>query len=197
MTNFKTSIVTLITTFIVTMNAQAQVTDYLNVPGPVKLLDKTYNLAWSAHPSDNYFKQEYIPAGENPEKFNKMVMVEVLTGNALPAQLAAAKIEELKKLKATNPVVNYQVYEKDKEVLLDFLVSANSADGKTILVLERNVYRYIQYKDKSGKTGVILFAGAERAYQNDVESYLTSLKGKRNELLSAVGSYPLPAITIK
>ncbi|PUZ30075.1 hypothetical protein DCM91_00930 [Chitinophaga costaii] len=201
MKKLNTIFLTLLAIMIVSMHSMAQssnqVTEYLHLPGPVTLLNNTYLLAWSSHPSDNYYKQEYIPAGDPLDKFHKMVMVDVLTGSATPSQLAAAKIEELKTLKTTNPVVNYQVYQKDQAILLDFLVSENAADGNSILILERNVYRYVPYKDNAGNTGVLLFACAERAYANEVMPYLTNLKGKREELLNAVGNYQLPAIAIK
>ncbi|GHD24342.1 hypothetical protein ACFOEZ_10200 [Tianweitania populi] len=37
--------------------------DRLNVPGPITFQNKSYSLAWSSEPSENYIKQEYVPAG--------------------------------------------------------------------------------------------------------------------------------------
>ena len=67
-------------------------------------------------------------------------------------------------MKATNPLVNYEMFQKNGEYLLDFLLSANAADGKTVDIVERNVYRYKTFTDKSGKKGILLFAVSVRSY---------------------------------
>src|SRR6266567_3027635 len=60
---------------------QALVKDYLNVPGPIKFANASYNLTWSAHPSSIYYKQEYIPAGDTVEHFNKLILIDVVDSN--------------------------------------------------------------------------------------------------------------------
>src|SRR5690349_16245173 len=96
--------------------------DYLGVPGPVSFDGRSYNLAWSSHPSGNYYKHEYVPKGDNVEKFKSMLMLEVLTGDATPKEVAAAKMEELKKMKATNPMVNYESFNNTTtgDYMIDF-----------------------------------------------------------------------------
>ncbi|MES1217180.1 MAG: hypothetical protein ABUT20_16825, partial [Bacteroidota bacterium] len=46
-----------------------KMTDYLGIPGPVMFDKKNYNLSWTSHPSPAYYKHEYLPAGENADKF--------------------------------------------------------------------------------------------------------------------------------
>jgi len=173
------------------------VTEYLGVPGPVVIDNGSYGLVWSSHPSPAYYKQEYIAAKDNVERFKKMVLVEVLTGDAKPADLAQAKIAELNQLKNTNPIVNYEVFRKNGEVLLDFLVSENTPDGKKINILERNVYRYRAFTDKAGKKGVMLFGVSERSYGNDADIFLSSLKKNKPVLLNAVAGFTIPEISLK
>ncbi|NIG55681.1 hypothetical protein [Chitinophaga sp. Cy-1792] len=185
-------------TFSMTMFAQkpGAATDYLHVPGPLKIGNNAYHLAWSSHPAANFYKQEYIAPGDKVERFKTLVSVDVLTGTATPRDLAAAKVEELKKLKASNPIVNYEIYENEGEILLDFLLSANTPDGKKVSIIERNVYRYTALKDNTGTTGVLLLSVAERAYDDNIEAFLKNLKGNRNTLLNAVGNYPVPAVSL-
>ena len=45
-------------------------TDYLNLAKPILFDKMVYKLTWSAHPTDNYFKQEYISTSDNPENSN-------------------------------------------------------------------------------------------------------------------------------
>lgn len=194
-------ILTVALTALVTSIAYGQstkpVTEYLNVPGPIVLKKDTFRLAWSAHPSTNYYKQEYIGVKDNLEKFTKMVMVEVLVGNAKAADLAKAKIAELKQLKLTNPLVNHEVFQKNGEYIIDFLLSQNTPDGKKVNIIERNVYRYKEFTDKNGKKGVLLFGVSERAYGNEVDRFLLSLKKNKATLTNAVAAFVIPAITIK
>src|SRR4249920_2127721 len=57
------------------------VIEYLGVYGPFKVGDYTFHLRWSSHPTENYFKQEYVPAIYDLEKYIQMVMVEVAIGD--------------------------------------------------------------------------------------------------------------------
>ncbi len=172
------------------------VVEYLGIPGPIVINNNSYNLVWSSHPSAAYYKQEYIGAKDKVEKFKKMVLVEILIGDAKPIDLAQSKIAELKQLKESNPIVNYEVFQKNGEVLLDFLVSENTPDGK-ISILERNVYRYKTVTDKTGRKGIMLFSISERSYGNEADTFLSSLKNSKSVLLNAVAAFKIPEISIK
>jgi hypothetical protein len=174
----------------------AKPTDYLNVPGPIILNNITFNLAWTSHPSSNYYKQEYITSKDNIEKYTKMISVELLVSDATAADLAKTKMDELKQLKTTNPIINYEIFQKNGEIILDFLISQNSAEGK-VSIVERNVYRYKAFAGKNGQKGVMLFGASERAYGNGVDAFLLSLKKNKAVLLNAVAAFNLPQISIK
>lgn len=171
--------------------------EYLNVPGPVILNNTTFKLAWTSNPSENYYKQEYLPAQDNIKTYKKMVSVELLVSDATTEDLASAKMKELKQLKISNPLINYDIFKKNGEILLDFLISQLSADGKQVIIIERNVYRYKPFSDKNGKKGVMLFGASERSYGNDVDAFLISLKKNKPVLLNAVATFILPQVSIK
>jgi hypothetical protein len=88
----KTKTSTVVITFFISIISYAQnskaVTEYLNIPGPVILNKDTFRLAWSAHPSSAYYKQEYVGSKDKVEKFKKMVLAEVLVGETKAADLA-------------------------------------------------------------------------------------------------------------
>ncbi|TWF38970.1 hypothetical protein FHW36_106193 [Chitinophaga polysaccharea] len=179
-----------------TAAAQSKVNDYLRIPGPIQLNNTSYNLVWTSHPNNNYYKQEYLTAGDNLEKFKSLVTVDFLQGNFQPRDLASQKVEELKKLKATNPMINYNVYEKNQEYILDFLISQASADGKGIAIIERNVYRY-HAVGNNGVKGLLLFAASQRAYGAEVTAFLKKLSAEKSKLVDAVAAYKLPEVSIK
>ncbi|RBL92374.1 hypothetical protein [Chitinophaga flava] len=176
--------------------AQSKTNDYLNIPGPLHLNNASYSLVWSSHPNNNYYKQEYLTAGDNLEKFKSLVTVDFLKGDFQPQDLVNQKVEELKKMKAVNPVVNYNIYEKDNQYILDFLVSQNAADGNSILIVERNVYRYQSVSNGNTK-GVLLLAASQRAYGKEVEAFLKKLKTDKQKLVEAVAAYKLPELNVK
>jgi hypothetical protein len=178
--------------------SKKNVIDYLNLPGPVVFDGKSYNLSWTSHPSGNYYKQEYIVSGDNAVKFNSMIMVELVTGDIKIKDVAAAKIEELKKMKESNPIVNYESFDNPKtgEYMIDFLLSENTADGKDISILERNVYRYLPFAGKDGKKGIILFGVSTRSYGDKIQQFLVSLKSKKSELVNKMAHYKFPELKI-
>lgn len=187
----------LVLSTVVAGQTKKTVIDYLGLPGPVAFDRKTYKLVWTSHPTNNYYKQEYIVEGEKLDRFNTMILVELLTGNIQVKDAAAAKLEELKKLKASNPTVNYESFENAEtgEYMIDFLLS-QTGEGNAISVAERNVYRYLPFKGKDGEQGIILFAVSTRSYGGKVNSFLTSLKTKKSDLVGKVAAYKMPELKI-
>ncbi|QNK64285.1 hypothetical protein H7F33_07310 [Pedobacter sp. PAMC26386] len=170
------------------------VKDYINVKGPIRFDNISYSLSWSSHPSAQLYKQEYIVKGGQSDKYKTMILMDVITGNTRIEDVVSGKVLELKNIKAGNPMVNYELLEKNGETMIDFLLSANSPDGKTINIVEHNVYRYKKVTNKSGQKAVLLFGVSKRGYGNDITSFLTNLKSTKSELLNKVGRYNIPEI---
>lgn len=179
--------------FCLKAQSKNKVDEYLGVPGPVNIGQKTYNLVWSSHPNDVYFKQEYLGTKENVNRYNSMVMIEFLKGDFNLKEVINHKIAELEEMKKINPIVNYQMLEKNGEYILDFLISENSKDGKEIQIAERNVYRYKLIKDK----GLLLFAISQRGYKENMDQFFSDLKANSSQLIETVANYKLPDIRIK
>lgn len=171
--------------------AVAQVKDYLKIPGPLQVDTTTFHLAWSLNPSPNYIKQEYLPEGQSLEKFHSMVTIDFVKGNYTAEEVIKTKVNELDALKKSNPNVNYKVYEKENEFILDFLLSQNSPDGEKILIIERNVYRYHTIQAK-GKEGLLVFCVSERAYEDSIANFFENLKANQMNLVNSVGALQLP-----
>lgn len=173
--------------------AAAEVTDFLGVPGPIEFDGRSFELAWTARPSENYIKQEYVPSGQEVETYNQMLLVELVTGNVKVNDAVLAQIDMLKKRKSTDPLVNMEVMQHDAtgEVLLDFIVSSKDAKGEYIV--EWNAYRYTPYARGSTKAGVLLFAISRRAYGNqNAKAFLGDLKQFRFEQIGALMKAALP-----
>lgn len=171
-------------------------TNYFGLDNALTFDKIDYNLIWTSHPSDNYYKHEYLQEGDNVDKFKKLISIEALVGQIKIEDIVSAKVSELKKIKESNPIVNFEIFEKDGEVILDFLISANTPDGKRIAIVERNVYRYKSIKEKNGRNCLFLFAVSERAYDDEIEKFIFNLKENRYDLINLVSQFELPEITL-
>ena len=172
--------------------------EYLNAPGPVVFDNKPYHLSWTSHPAANFYKQEYLVKGDDANKFHTMILMDVVTGETAIKNVVATKVAELKKMKESNPVINYEVVDNPKsgEYMIDFLLTANAPDG-SVSIAERNVYRYKLFTDKAGHKGVLLFGVSNRVYGPDITPFFASLKSNRKDLMTKVAQVTIPAITIR
>lgn len=173
--------------------AQADMVERLGVPGPIAFEGQDFALAWASAPTEGYFKQEYVPAGQAVETYTDMFLVEVATRPLRPIDAAGGQIQSLQERKETDPVVNFDILHNENtgEVLLDFVLSDLSADP---IIVEWNAYRYMQQPDGEG---VVLYAISRRGYGDDgAKALLESLKTIRTPTIAALARAELPAVNI-
>ena len=185
-------LIALAATLLLAAPALAQ-SDQLGVPGPISFEDRAYELAWTAQPSDNYFKQEYVPEGQSVETYSEMILVEAVAGAITPMQAAALQVQSLEARRGSDPVFNYDIIQNEAtgEVLLDFLVSDLAADP---VVIEWNAYRYVPLAEGEG---VALFAVSRRGYgEEGARSFMGGLGAMRSAAIKALSAHDLPAIAI-
>jgi hypothetical protein len=174
--------------------AQNKVEDYLHLGDKYRFDNKDYKLVWSSHPASNFYKQEYILPNENVEKYTRMIMIDFLEGDLTPKDAISNNINNLENSKKQNPIINYQMYEREDEYILDFITSKNSQDGKEILILERNVYRYFRINTPKRK-GVLLFGVSDRAYtKKEMDNMFSVLKNKKLDLVNKIIQIEVPKI---
>ena len=173
---------------------------FLDVPGPL-LFDSTYyDLAWSSHPSDNYYTQEYIPEGDSINNFNKMILINVMFSDSIKLDdVVASEIADLTKMQKENPVIQFKAYENKEtnEHMIDFLLSQNELVGDHLKLVERNVYRYKQFTNKSGQKGILLFGVSTRSYGNDIYNFFDDLKEHRTDMVTKVGNLYLRKLQLQ
>ena len=174
--------------------AQKKVEDYLHLGDKYRFDNKDYKLVWSSHPMDNFYKQEYILSNENVEKYTRMIMIDFLEGDLTPKDAISNFVNNLENSKKQNPIINYQMYEREDEYMLDFIISKNSQDGKDVLILERNVYQYFRINTPKRK-GILLFGVSDRAYtKKEMDNMFSVLKNKKLDLVNKVIQIEVPKI---
>ncbi|REG76873.1 hypothetical protein [Algoriphagus antarcticus] len=191
----KLIVTTLLLFLSIVVNSQ-NVENYLETEKTIKFDNQNYNLVWSSHPNEVYYKQEYLTKEQTLEKFKSMVTIDFLKGEFKVKDLVNQKIQELEKAKETNPIINFTVLEKDGETIIDFIMSVSSEDGKKLLVVERNIYRYTNIETEKTK-GLLLFSVSKRAYENEISEFFENLKKNKNSLIMKVGNFEIPKINPK
>ena len=170
--------------------AQSEVTDYLSVGTQIEFNEEDYQLKWSSHPTEVYYKQEYLRADDQLPKYQKMLMVEAVKGD-IPAENAAnAKINELENWKKRNPIVRYEKTQSGNDIILEFVVS----DGNSIY--EWNIYRYRNEKNDSGNY-LVLYSYSYRNYGSEKEdetTFLKEIKASKKDLVKMVEAIELPEV---
>ena len=174
--------------------AQNKVEDYLHLGSKYRFDNKDYELVWSSHPASNFYKQEYILPNENVEKYKRLILIDFIEGDLDPKDVLSSLANSLENSKKQNPVINYKVYEKNNEYMIDFIMSENSQDGKDVLILERNVYRYFRINTPKRK-GILLFGVSDRAYtKKEMDNMFSVLKNNKFELVNKVAKIEVPKI---
>lgn len=171
----------------------ADAVDRLSVPGPIDFNAVSYRLSWSSHPSPDHYKQEYLPAGQTSEHFERMVLIEAVAQGVDVNGAVSAQVNMLNQRKSADPTVNFAILRNptNGEVILDFILSAQNDKGES--VVEWNAYRYASLKGKNGNSGVLLFGISRRAYGDDTGVFLRGLKTQRLAEINGLASYKLPA----
>jgi hypothetical protein len=165
--------------------------DYLSVGKQLNFNGAKYDLKWSSHPSENYYKQEYLKQGEELGSYHNMILVETIEGNLKVKDALNTKASELETRKKWDFVANYQVYEnknKPTEGIIDFVVS------DTMTIYEWNLYRY-----QMQKGAMILFAYSYRDSlndDNDLKKFFGHIKEKREDMINKLQSYSIPEVKI-
>lgn len=153
-----------------------KVVDRLGVPGPIVFNAEEYTLAWSSDSGDGFHKQEYVRAGESVGNFSSMIMIDLRPDGADAMQMAKGIASQIVARGDIDPVANYDIIvnPETKEVIIDFLMSANGADGTRIV--EWSAYRYATQPDGTGTT---LLGIARRGYGDAAIDFLKTLKAVR------------------
>jgi len=178
-------------------NAAAQgnnVTDYINVPGPVQFGTNNYFLAWSAKPTDNYYKQQYLPKGDSLSRYTKMILIDVLYDTSKPRDLVYYKLNALAKRKKTDAAVDYHLIQSpdSSAYIVDF---AESEGMPRVKFVEWNAYLYKSIKDTKGRRAILLFGISLRGYDDEVTGFIDRIGDMREKILQQLIQYQTPAIT--
>ncbi|HVX49719.1 MAG TPA: hypothetical protein VHB48_06150 [Chitinophagaceae bacterium] len=176
--------------------AQNPVKDYLQAPGPIVFDSINYHLVWSSHPVHNYYKHEYLPAGDTLDHFYRLVLVDVLADDSLkPKDLVLQEISGLNKRRKYDAFVDYHLVQSpdSSNYVLDFVES----EGRPLIsFIEWNAYLYKPFKDKNGHKGILLFGISNRSYGNNAAEFAANLPVLREKVMRLLMDYKIPEVTV-
>lgn len=168
--------------------------DYFGI-NEISFNDLSYKLAWSSHPTLQYYKQEYILEGETVEKFNNMVLIDFIQTDMPLEEVVTAQTNILNIRKQSDAVCKYELIKKNNEYILDFLMS--EGNEYNLKLLEWNAYHYKAYTDIAGNKGILMFGFSHRAYDSGAEELIRNLGLYRNKLMTTFVMHPMPEINLK
>ncbi|PHR35233.1 MAG: hypothetical protein COA38_02795 [Fluviicola sp.] len=169
------------------------VKDYLGIGESLSFNEKIFTLAWSSNPTSGYYKQEYLLDSATVENYNEMILVEAIKGDISPKLAAQSKIAELKELKKNNPVINWNLYERKNEVILDFVITDNATK------YEWNLYRYSTVKDSTKQKYLVLQAYSYKDIlftNEDLKPFFNRILENRDAFMRKLGKLDLSEIKI-
>lgn len=174
-------------------HSQSRIDNYFNDCNPVFFCNESFHIQWSLKKGE-YYKQEYIRSKETLEQFSKMISIEVLINDVRLNDVYESKIQEIIKRKKTDPIANYQLLKNEAKgaYLLDFLLYQ---DG----IIEWNAYKYVSYKDKKNKEGVLLFAYTQRFFEGgefNIDSFSKFIKEDRQEMINKIINFDVSDIRL-
>lgn len=157
--------------------AQDQVIDYLHVGKNIKFMGKKFELKWCSHPIEPYYLQEWLPRDETFDNYEQMFTVSLAFSEELSVEFAVeAKVRELEERAQTDSCCFYDVYENNGEYMIDFIVSDGA--GGVINMVEADIHHYKPVV-VDGKKAVQLNFYSRRAYGDDIEPFLKTLKQEK------------------
>jgi|SRR5690554_961025 len=167
--------------------------DYLGVGKSLMFNEHEFHLTWSGNPSVGYYKQEYLLDSTTIENYNEMLLIEAIKGNISPELAANAKVAELQQLKEDNPTINWNVYEGNGEIIIDFVIT----DKATIY--EWNLYRYAILKDVNKQKYLVLraYSFKDKLYSNDdLKPFFNKILENRDDYIAKLGKLELPKLNV-
>ena len=173
-----------------------EIKDYLKTGHEIMFNKDKYVLKWSSHPSENYYKQEYLKSGEELTNYHNMILVEAINDDIKIKDVLKLKVDELELRKKWDYVANYQVLEnKDlkTEGVIDFVVS------DTMYIYEWNLYRYQVQQIPGKKNVMVLFAYSFRDSlndDNDLKKFFDDIKANRVGRINQLTSFEVPKVSI-
>ena len=167
---------------------------FFDVGEPIKFCGEKYHFAWSQNDGKMFYVQEYLPKVDSFDNLKTMFTVTLLFVDVHPIDAVRLKVAELDERKKNDPIINYQVAENGDMYLLDFIVS--DYNGKEMNCVELDIHRYSSVK-VNGKDAILLCFYTERAYGDDIESFIKSIPEKRNKLYDEIGKINLDIKFVK
>ena len=175
------------------LKAQDDAVDLISVPGPIEFNDTEFLLAWSKQPSKTLFRQQFLPRDERIEDYNQLLDFSFFNKEIEMELAVRQKVESIQKRGEKDKFSKVNVTESPAgdEFIVDYFISEAPENGNSYV--EYNVYRFKQFENSGQKSFLILFYST-RIY-GDLKSSTKALAKKRDQLITNMIEYKIPAIT--
>ena len=130
------------------------------------------------------------------KNFDKFVMIEVIKGKTTQREQINVQTKQVRERKTYDPRARYELFDKlnPGETILEFM-SSETIKGETTY-MEWNIYRYINLKDVTGKSGVMILGYHTRARGRFIDGFNGNIQRDRDSLIHRLSELPIPKVGI-
>lgn len=171
------------------------VTNIFNGPTTITSGSETFTLSWSAHPSAEYYKEEFSINHEDAAVYTRLLLLELSLGRVTAEDARAGKIRELEARQAEDKLASFELppNQVDNETLVSFMLSEGVGKDK---VVEWNCYRYSNYNTAEGAEGIYLFGLSRRGYGKDADAFVEDIKLNKQKYINDFVAVKKPVIAV-
>lgn len=179
------------------VSAPVEVTDRLNIPGPLTFRENEYFLTWGKQNSPTWAQQQYILRDDDFNNYKELINLSYFDKEIDIETAVKQKVEYVEKRKERTQdkfsFVNVTESPDGKEIVVDYLVTVVPKEGESYA--EYNIDRFKNF-EAGGKKSFLIFSYSKRI-AGDLKYSTKALTKERNRLMEGVITMAIPPVTYK
>ncbi len=178
-----------------TSAAPVEVTERLNIPGPLTFNENEFLLALSKQNSPTWVQQQYIMRDDDISNYKELINISYFDKEIDMETAIKQKVDFVDKRRSKDKYsfVNVTESPDGKEIIVDYLTTETPNEGEPYA--EYNLDRFKSF-DIGGKKSFIIFSYSKRI-AGDLKYASRSLSKERNRLMEAAITTAIPPVTYK
>lgn len=176
-------------------SAPVEVTERLNIPGPLTFNENEFLLALSKQNSPTWVQQQYVMRDDDISNYKELINISYFDKEIDMEVAVKQKVEFVDKRRSKDKYsfVNVTESPDGKEIIVDYLTTETPKEGESYA--EYNLDRFKNF-DVGGKKSFIIFSYSKRIV-GDPKYASRSLSKERNRLMEAAITTAIPTVTYK
>ncbi|MDP9954937.1 hypothetical protein J2X97_000574 [Epilithonimonas hungarica] len=178
-----------------TSAAPIEITERLNIPGPLKFGENEFFLALSKQNSPTWVQQQYIMRDDELSNYKELINISYFDKEIDMETAIRQKVDFVEKRRSKDKYTFVEVTESPdgKEIIVDYLTTETPNEGEPYA--EYNLDRFKSF-DTGEKKSFIIFSYSKRI-AGDLKYSSKSLSKDRGRLMETAIKTAIPSVTYK